>query len=216
MWLNRQIILIYGVGLIMLGCNSVPKPKGSVEDRAKHQSVNNFYNAGMIRCSIDSVSFDDVCDYAVYKEPKSPIRVVIESVAIKNAIKYRVLYFTKKGFVSKNKKDIIHFHKTASDHYQINIGRENYLLPARNLHYQPDPKDDDSKKDKSNETPLKEYQAPKKEVVEEPKKVEAVKPNPSYTTTPVVTPITKPIAPKTVKQAPPKKEPQGTKRKFKR
>ena len=207
MWLNRQMVLICSVGLVMFGCNSIPKPKGSVEDRAKHQSVNNFYNAGMIRCSANSMSFDDVCDYAVYKEKKSPIRVVIESVAITNAIKYHVLYFTKKGFVSKHKKEVIHFHKTASDHYQISIGKEYYLLPAKTLHYQPDLEEDNTK-DKSNETPLKEYKAPKKEVVAEP--------NLSYTPIAVAVPTVKPVAPKTVKKAPPKKEQQGTKRKFKR
>jgi len=210
MWLNRQLSLICGIGLVMFGCTNAPKPKGSVEERAKHQSANNFYNAGMIRCSIDSVSFDDVCDYAVYKEPKLPIRVVIESVAIKNAIKYRVLYFTKKGFLSKNKKDIIHFYKTASDHYQITIGRENYLLPARNLHYQPDiKKENDNSKNDSNETPLKEYKAPKKEDI----KKKIAKTNLSYT--PIQEPIAQPVI-KIVEKVAPKKEPQGTKRKFKR
>jgi hypothetical protein len=207
MWLNRQLSLICGIGLVMFGCTNAPKPKGSVEERAKHQSANNFYNAGMIRCSIDGISFDDVCDYAVYKEPKLPIRVVIESVAVKTSIKYRVLYFTSKGFISKNKKDVIHFHKTASDHYQITIGRENYLLPARNLHYQPDIKEDnDNTKNNSNETPLKEYEAPKKEEIKKevviPKEIEE--------------PIAQPVTTKTVKKAPTPKEPQGTKRKFKR
>jgi hypothetical protein len=198
MGLNRQIVLIYSVGLLMFGCNT-PNLTSSVEEKAKHQSVNNFYNAGMIRCSVDNISFDEVCDYAVYKEKKSPIRVVIESVAVKTSIKYRVLYFTSKGFISKNKKDVIHFHKTESNHYQINIGRENYLLPIRTLQYQPDIEDDTSK-DKPKENTLDEYKAPQKEE-ESIQENSSVEPTPKATTTPVKA---QPI------------EPKGTKRKFKR
>jgi len=141
MGINRQIISIYGVGLLIFGCSNTPylTKKDSVADREKHQSVDNFYNAGMIRCSVNDLAFDDVCDYAVYKEKKSPIKLVIENVAIKTAIKYRILYFNNGQFKSKNEKDVIHFHKTESNHYQISIGRENYLLPIRVLKYQPEP-----------------------------------------------------------------------------
>ena len=207
MGLNRQIILISGVGLLMFGCSNTPHltKKDSVEDRAKHQSVNNFYNAGMLRCSINDLAFDDVCDYAIYKEKKSPIKVVIENVAIKTAIKYRILYFNGGKFKSKNKRDVIHFHKTESNHYQISIGKENYLLPIRVLQYQPEA--EETKESKPDTNPLKEYKAPPKNSSTE-EKVKVVE-------SPKIEPKPK-LEPKPEPKVEVKREYKGTKRKFKR
>lgn len=190
-----QVILIFSISLIVFGCAN--NLKGSIEDRAKHQSPNNFYNAGMLRCSANDISFDDVCDYAIYKEKKSPIKVVIENVAVETTIKYRILYFINGEFKSKNKKDKIHFHKTESNHYQISVGRENYLLPIRVLSYQPDP--DEVAKNNIKETPLKEYKEPKKEIKEEEPK-----------------PVSAPVVVKPIKAPTPPKKSKGTKKLFKR
>ncbi len=161
-----QVILIFIISIIISGCAKNSHLKNSVEEKAKHQSPNNFYNAGMLRCSSNDMSFDDVCDYAIYKEKKSPIRVVIENVSIATKIEYRVLYFVAGKFKSKNRKDKIHFHQTASNHYQITVGKENYLLPIRVLSYQPET-EEVTTNNNIKETPLKEYEVPKEKITEE-------------------------------------------------
>jgi len=205
-----QIILIFTIGIIISGCAKNSYLKNSIEERAKHQSPNNFYNAGMIRCSLNDISFDDVCDYAIYKEKKSPIKVVIENVGVTTRIEYRVLYFINGKFKSKNKKDIVHFHKTASNHYQIAVGEENYLLPIRALSYQPEPETgkEAEKENNTKETPLKEYKASKKETIEEtiskpPVEIKKEEPKSKQV---IVTPIKAPVHQRS----------RGTKKLFKR
>ena len=204
-----QVILIFGISVIISGCAKNSYLKSTIEEKAKHQSPNNFYNAGMIRCSVNDISFDDVCDYAIYKEKKSPIRVVIENVSVATKIEYRVLYFVAGKFKSKNRKDKIHFHQTASNHYQITVGKENYLLPIRVLSYQPEA-EEVTTNNNIKETPLKEYKVPKEEkkpepiqkpIIEEPVEIKKEEPEPV-----IVTPIT----------APTPKKSKGTKKMFKR
>jgi hypothetical protein len=148
----------------------------------------------MLRCSVDNPTFDDVCDYAVYYKNKS-MRIVIENSAVTNSIAYRVFYFGGGKFKTKNKKEVVRSQKLASNHYQIRVGREFYLMPFRALTYQP--MDENITSTSKDSTPLKPI-IPKSK--------------------PVQTPIPKVVetTPKPIKVQRVKRESRGTKRKFKR
>lgn len=192
----KQQIVIASLGIVLLlgGCAS--SSKKSYKDTSK-QSANNFYNAGMLRCSVSKPTFDDVCDYAVYYE-KKVMKIIVENSAIHNSIAYRVLYFAGGKFKTQNKKEVVRSQKLASNHYQITIGREFYLLPARAMTYQP--MDENLTSSQKNEpTPS----IVSKEKVVEPEVV-----------TPVVQEAPKPVTqPKITKKQSTSK---GTKRVFKR
>ncbi len=192
--MNRWIAISLLGAVLLSGCTNSPKSRSKSSNKAPKQTPNNYYNAGMLRCSVDNPTFDDVCDYAVYYKNKT-MRIVIENSAVTNAIAYRVFYFGGGKFKTKNKKEVVHSQKLASNHYQISVGREFYLMPFRALTYQP--MDENMTSSSKDNTPLKPVipkSTPKKKPIEK-----------------VVESSPKPTKVQTVKR-----ESKGTKRKFKR
>ena len=185
-WIATAII---GSALLLGGCANSKSAKKSYKDTSK-QSPSNFYNAGMLRCSANNPTFDDVCDYAVYYEKKI-MKIIIENSSVSDSISYRIFYFGNGKFKTKKKKEVVRSHKLASNHYQIRVGSEYYLMPLRALTYQP--MDD-------NTTTEKKIEEPKPEPIITPK-VEEI---------PVIPkPVIKPKIEK-------KSTSDGTSRKFKR
>ncbi len=132
---QKIAIGLLGILLLLVGCSSSRNAKKSYKDTSK-QSANNFYNAGMLRCSVNNPTFDDVCDYAVYYENKV-MKIIVENSAVHNSISYRIFYFAAGRFRTQNKKELVRTQKLASNHYQIRVGKEYYLMPQRALTYQP-------------------------------------------------------------------------------
>lgn len=190
--MNRWVSIAFiGSLLLLVGCANSKSAKKSYKDTST-QSPSNFYNAGMLRCSAINPTFDDVCDYAVYYEKKI-MKIIIENSAVSDSISYRIFYFSGGKFKTKKKKEVVRSHKLASNHYQIRVGQEYYLMPFRALTYQP--MDDNTTTEKKS--------SPKPIIVE--KKIEEPKPEPVITPKPVV-------KPKIEK----KSTGDGTSRKFKR
>ncbi len=144
--MNRGVsISLITILLVLGGCTSSKSAKKSYKDTSK-QSPSNFYNAGMLRCSANNPTFDDVCDYAVYYENKV-MKIIIENSSVSDSIVYRIFYFSGGKFKTKKKKEVVRSHKLASNHYQIRVASEYYLIPFRALTYQP-MEDDNSSKEK--------------------------------------------------------------------
>ena len=197
--MNRWIATALLSAIVLLvGCANSSTGKSNKSKKPPKQTPNNYYNAGMLRCSVGSPTFDDVCDYAVYYKNKR-MRIVVENSAITTSIAYRIFYFGGGKFKTKNKKEVVRSQKLASNHYQISVGREYYLMPIRALTYQPI--DDNMTSTPQSSTPLQPV-IPKSQPIQTPV-TEVIKSEPIVQPKPVIVKRTKPKS-------------KGTKRKFKR
>ena len=199
--MKQQIVIASLTFLLLLGgCAS--SSKKTYRDTSK-QSPSNFYNAGMLRCSANNPTFHDVCDYAVYYENKV-MKIIVENASIHDTISYRILYFSAGRFRTQKKKELVRTQKLASNHYQIRVGQEYYLMPQRAMTYQP--------MDENTTTPKKEkptVSTPISKPVVEEKPIEVIEPI-----------VEEPIIKEPVVQAKPQPKqkpiPTGTSRKFRR